>query len=104
MHFIIDYFLPLNEERIKQGRKCNMDGDLNARGMGEDCYCKQTHTHTHTHTRRGQHGQLHLRAQESHWPLVLTEVCAQVGSSDSSVLAWRIPGTGAWWAAVYGVV
>ena len=21
----------------------------------------------------------------------------------SSVLAWRIPGTGAWWAAVYGV-
>ena len=52
------------------------------------------HTHTHTHTRRGQHGQLHLRAQDSHWPLVLTEVCAQVGSSDSSVLAWRIPGTG----------
>ena len=21
----------------------------------------------------------------------------------SSVLAWRIPGTGAWWAAIYGV-
>ena len=21
----------------------------------------------------------------------------------SSILAWRIPGTGAWWAAVYGV-
>ena len=21
----------------------------------------------------------------------------------SSILAWRIPGTGAWWAAIYGV-
>ena len=24
-------------------------------------------------------------------------------ATHSSVLAWRIPGTGAWWAAVYGV-
>ena len=24
-------------------------------------------------------------------------------STHSSVLAWRIPGTGAWWAAIYGV-
>ena len=23
-------------------------------------------------------------------------------AAHSSVLAWRIPGTGAWWAAVYG--
>ena len=26
-----------------------------------------------------------------------------LGDFHSSVLAWRIPGTGAWWAAVYGV-
>ena len=25
-------------------------------------------------------------------------------ATHSSVLAWRIPGTGAWWAAVYGVI
>ena len=24
-------------------------------------------------------------------------------ATHSSILAWRIPGTGAWWAAVYGV-
>ena len=24
-------------------------------------------------------------------------------ATHSSVLAWRIPGTGAWWAAIYGV-
>ena len=24
-------------------------------------------------------------------------------ATHSNVLAWRIPGTGAWWAAVYGV-
>ena len=24
-------------------------------------------------------------------------------ATHSSVLAWRIPGTGTWWAAVYGV-
>ena len=24
-------------------------------------------------------------------------------AAHSSILAWRIPGTGAWWAAVYGV-
>ena len=24
-------------------------------------------------------------------------------ATHSSVLAWRVPGTGAWWAAVYGV-
>ena len=24
-------------------------------------------------------------------------------ATHSTVLAWRIPGTGAWWAAVYGV-
>ena len=24
-------------------------------------------------------------------------------ATHSSVLAWRIPGTGAWWAGVYGV-
>ena len=24
-------------------------------------------------------------------------------ATHSRVLAWRIPGTGAWWAAVYGV-
>ena len=25
-------------------------------------------------------------------------------ATHSSTLAWRIPGTGAWWAAIYGVV
>ena len=25
-------------------------------------------------------------------------------ATHSSILAWRIPGKGAWWAAVYGVV
>ena len=24
-------------------------------------------------------------------------------ATNSSILAWRIPGTGAWWAAIYGV-
>ena len=24
-------------------------------------------------------------------------------ATHSSVLAWRVPGTGAWWAAIYGV-
>ena len=24
-------------------------------------------------------------------------------ATDSSILAWRIPGSGAWWAAIYGV-
>ena len=24
-------------------------------------------------------------------------------ATHSSVLAWRVPGTGAWWSAVYGV-
>ena len=24
-------------------------------------------------------------------------------ATPSSILAWRIPGTGAWWAAIYGV-
>ena len=24
-------------------------------------------------------------------------------AAHSSILAWRIPGTGAWWAAIYGV-
>ena len=24
-------------------------------------------------------------------------------ATHSSIVAWRIPGTGAWWAAVYGV-
>ena len=24
-------------------------------------------------------------------------------ATHSSILAWRIPGTGAWWAAVYGI-
>ena len=24
-------------------------------------------------------------------------------ATHSSILAWRIPGTGAWWAAIYGV-
>ena len=27
----------------------------------------------------------------------------KVMATHSSILAWRIPGTGAWWAAVYGV-
>ena len=36
---------------------------------------------------------------------VFFEVCKFTVSygTHSSVLAWRIPGTGAWWAAVYGV-
>ena len=33
-----------------------------------------------------------------HFPALEKEM-----ATHSSVLAWRIPGTGAWWAAVYGV-
>ena len=33
-----------------------------------------------------------------HFPALEKEI-----ATHSSVLAWRIPGTGAWWAAVYGV-
>ena len=25
-------------------------------------------------------------------------------ATQSSILAWKIPGTGAWWAAIYGVI
>ena len=34
------------------------------------------------------------------FPVVMLEMEM---ATNSSILAWRIPGTGAWWAAVYGV-
>ena len=34
------------------------------------------------------------------FPVVMLEMGM---ATNSSILAWRIPGTGAWWAAVYGV-
>ena len=34
------------------------------------------------------------------FPVVMLEMEM---ATNSSILAWRIPGTGAWWAAIYGV-
>ena len=36
------------------------------------------------------------------WPLGLEDPLEEGMATHSSILAWRISGMGAWWAAVYG--
>ena len=35
--------------------------------------------------------------------VLVTEYAEKAMAPRSSTLAWKIPGTGAWWAAIYGV-
>ena len=50
------------------------------------------------------HGVVRSRTQQSDFPFTFHfHALEKEMAAHSSVLAWRIPGTGAWWAAVRGV-
>ena len=50
------------------------------------------------------HGVMKSRTRLSHFTFTFHfHALEKEMATHSSVLAWRIPGTGAWWAAVYGV-
>ena len=50
------------------------------------------------------HGVMKSRTRLSHFTFTFHfHALEKEMATHSSVLAWRIPGMGAWWAAVYGV-